>query len=110
MQPLPKFLFATGENLGAGLIVQTAQPLVFGRIIQFQDYLQLLAQLDKFIASSQVQGYSILIVYGGILGKGNVLQTSGDLRPPQATLDEMANFYLTEKVLPHKARFKRYLL
>lgn len=108
MTPLPKIIYGQGEGLGAGILIYN-QPLpIVGRIIQYKSLLDMQENLNA-LAYSVVPGYSIAILYAGILGRGNVLMGNKDaLEQIQPVLDQLASWYLKEKILPHKSRFKRF--
>jgi hypothetical protein len=113
MNQIPDYLYAQGEGLGAGVIIMNQTPPFVGRVIQYEDYLTMQSILSKSepIAFATVQGYSIAIIYGGILGKGHRIPAyQGALEEIQSILEQMAHYYLQTRILPHQSRFKRFLL
>lgn len=113
MNQLPKYLYANGDGVGAGVIIHTEQPLIVGRVILYDDYWQMseILKTKPPLAFSALPGFSIAIIFGGILGE-NRLRLTGpdDLNLVQAIINTMAAVYYRDRVEKHKARFKRYLI
>jgi hypothetical protein len=105
---------ADGTDLGAGIVIHTNNPLVFGRVILYDNFYAMSKALkDKPpLAYAALPGYSIAIIFGGVLGMdGRIRMTSeDDLRVIQAIINAMAGFYMQNKITPHLGRFKRYLI
>jgi hypothetical protein len=117
MIKLPRYLYANGKteegkDLGAGIIISTTEPLIYGRIILYDNYYAMSEQLNSKppLAYAALPGYCIAIIFGGILGEGSRIKISSedDIKTIEAILNAMAAWYLKNKVIAHKGRFRRY--
>jgi hypothetical protein len=116
---LPNYLYANGKDdeagidLGAGCIISTRTPLVIGRIILYDNFYAMSKALQDRppLAYAAIPGYSIALIFGGILGQDRLRITSpDDLKTIEAILNAMAAHYHKDKVLKHFNRYKRYLI
>lgn len=116
---LPRYIYANGEdkeldiNLGAGLILSTSPPLVIGRIILYDNFYSMSKALQDRppLAYAAIPGYSIALIFGGILGQDRLRITSpDDLKTIEAILNAQAAWYIKYKLEPHRSRFKRYII
>jgi hypothetical protein len=114
LNKLPLIIQATApKELGAGLLLRTEHPLIIGKIIQFASYPDMIQQLNsgKFIVYSTIPGYSIAIVYAGIMGRGYKISGEPEAaREIQTILDEFRNWYIENKIEAFHSQFKRYKL
>lgn len=109
MNPLPKYLHATAPDTGAGFIINTETGII-GKVIQFTDHTEMLTQINsgKWIAQAGVRGYSILLVYSGVISKGYKLL--GRIEEAEAEMQSQANWYLKAKIETHFTRFNIFRL
>jgi len=116
LKMLPNYVFIVpnkdAPDMGAGFILHTKQPFELGRVVKlnpspfaFTEY------KNKFnpLIMAEVPGYSILIAFAGNLF-GNKVQVSGkDWEAElQKIYNEMAQFFLDEKVNNNVGYYKRY--
>ena len=94
---LPEFVFIDPVNFpGAGLILYTEMPHYLGRVVKYKP--SEFAALNKGVFA-QCEGFSIVIQeMEGLLGH----------RATQSALSDMANFYLTVKILPNLGYYKKF--
>lgn len=112
MKDIP-YLYANAEGLGAGVILSTRTPLVIGRIILYDNYYSMSKALQDRppLAYAAIPGYSIALIFGGILGQEKLRITSpDDIKTIEAILNAQAAWYMKHKLEPHKSRYKRYLI
>jgi hypothetical protein len=112
LNPLPNHIYANGEDLGAGLVISTRNPLVYSRVVLYDDFYAMSKALkDKPpLAYVAIPGYSIALIFGGILGmEGKVRLTSqDDIKVIEAVLNAQGAWYHKNKIERHKSRFRRY--
>jgi hypothetical protein len=111
-EKLPRILQITfPPQVGAGILLLNDINPIMGRIILFSSYPEMVQQINagKFFIYSTLPGYSILIAYEGILGRGRRLDPS-QTNYIKEIVDEMAKFYFEQRVEANKSRYKRYLI
>jgi hypothetical protein len=112
MNPLPRYLFCKNEELGAGLVILNEPLPLCARIIQYKDNITMLQALNSRppIAFSVVPGYSVALIYAGVIGRGfKLIGGPQALAEVQSKVEEMTRWYFEEFVqrFPHKhKRFK----
>lgn len=115
---LPQFVFiapnTTAPEMGAGFILQTKEPFCLGRIIKLKpDPFAVSNYKNEFkpLVFSQVENYSILIVFAGTLGGNKIRVTGQDWeRDLQHLYDLMSYWFLDEKIQNNKGYYKRYII
>jgi len=114
---LPPFVFiapnCSAPDMGAGFVLQTKEPYYLGRIVKLKPIqFAVLNYKNEFkpLVFSQVENYSILIVFAGTLG-GNKVRVNGQEweKDLQFIFDKMADFMLNEKIKNNAGYYKRYL-
>jgi hypothetical protein len=115
---LPQFVFiapnASAPEMGAGFVLLTREPFYLGRIIKLKpDPFAVSNYKNEFkpLVYSQVENYSILIVFAGTLG-GNKIRVNGQEweRDLQNLYDQMSYWFLDEKIQNNKGYYKRYII
>jgi hypothetical protein len=115
---LPKFVFIapnqSDASMGSGFILHTKDPYELGRIIKLKpDPFAVSNYKNEFkpLVFSQVENYSILIVFSGTLGGNKVRVNSQDWeRDLQHLYDQMSYWFLDEKIQNNKGYYKRYII
>jgi hypothetical protein len=107
---LPEYVFVypASDLPGAGIILRTKEPMFFGRVLKFKredEYLTDVAQYNG-VARSNVKGYTIDIIYGGCLTKVAFDVNTKNLI--ETVIDEMANYYLREKIQTEPHKFTKF--
>jgi hypothetical protein len=115
---LPTFVFIapnqSDPSMGSGFILHTKDPYELGRIIKLKpDPYAITNYKNEFkpLIYSQVENYSILIVFAGTLG-GNKIRVNGQdwERDLQHLYDQMSYWFLDEKIANNKGYYKRYII
>lgn len=105
------FIHPEIDGQGHGTILLTQSPYFTGRVIKFESADEYSKFLTKYrcYPIAKVKGYRIAIQYAGAMdGLINDLNDS-EFEKAQEVLDEMAEYYLKERV-SKKYNFKRYAL
>jgi hypothetical protein len=114
---LPKFVFIAPSkseiSMGSGFVLHTKEPYELGRIIKLTPGpYSIINYVNEFkpLIHSVVDNYSILISFAGNLSGYKVRVNSqyweADL---QKLYEQMAHWFLIEKVENNKNYYKRYL-
>lgn len=105
---MTNYIFATDPHTPeAVFIIKTAFPSIVARVIMFsdkmdmEDFKALKASVNSF-NGAQVPGYSILIVPAGELPMDKPRS-----REPVTIWHEMADFFLTNKILKNERPYRR---
>jgi hypothetical protein len=115
MLKLPKYLIASNRaELPSPLILSTCSPFMVGQVWSFKDPYEFITMVNNYkgIGLSTVTGYQILITFEGVF-TGNKMQITNPLNikgDVKKVLDEMAEFYLSEKIQSKQSFYKKYLL
>jgi len=99
------FIDSTPVFPGAGLILCTSSPHHIGKVLKLKrssDYDDFLSKADYPVG--KVDKYRVCILYAGTLS-GN----ASDLKPIQTILDDMADWYLENKIKRTPHGFKHLL-
>lgn len=120
MSKIPEYVFIEhpSELKDKLLIMHTRSPLIIGHVWRFRKYPELIEFIEKhsnkpdFICEA-VPGYMIVItnytpynIENDSLVPVDITNANRDLFKDAIT--DMCSFYLTERILPNVARFKRY--
>ncbi len=113
MKPLPRIIYGVTKELGAGILVlnDNNQLPVVARVIQYKNYHEMIQQLNAKppIAHTIIPGYCIALIFSGYIGRGYRLIGGNDvISEIQGILNEMAEWYINNKINQHKTQFKRY--
>lgn len=102
---MPNFLFCTDSQLpGAGHILSTAPPYILAKVLKFSTRQDLQTFLSKHTSPTvSVPGYNILL---------NFYTTFTAYTPPyddiRQVLQQMAEYYHTEKIITNLRYYKKY--
>lgn len=112
---IPEILFAVGteEDGGCGYLIlnEFGQLPICGKVVQYKSHIAMLTAISNKepLAFAPVVGYSIAIVFAGIIGGGSRLSVQSDTAAKLTkVMERMAHWYLSNKCERHKGRFKRY--
>ena len=106
---LPKFcIIENKQELPMPFVLLTEKPFLIGRIFATYDEDQLSKTLDDIanerIVGVRIPGYSVFVLANGCLA--GEWTNERDAKP---LLERMGEFYRTERIEPHKNRYKRYI-
>lgn len=114
MQRLPSFLFATSPEIEWGMVVSTTPPFIISKTMNFNNknldkYDAFMTRLnnnsDPFSAFFKIPGYRMVMIYSTSLQPINAMEHQKEIR---VVIQEMANYYLQEKILPNEGAFRKY--
>lgn len=111
---IPEIIQATFPNeLGAGVLILNRPPFlpIAGKIVKYNDLFSMQTALANKppIAYSVITGFSIAILYAGIIGKGNrLIGGANALTEAQGIMDEFAQWYLLNRIAVALPRYRRY--
>lgn len=103
----------TAPKMGAGFVLNCVEPFYLGRITKLNPGPYSIVNYKnefKPLIFSVVGNYSILIVFAGTLSRYNVRVNGQDWEADlQHIYDEMANWFLEEKINNNQGYYKKYL-
>lgn len=102
-----QFVFVHPENekeSGAGNIIQIAEPNMVAKISKYKE--EDLFEMYKILhpISVQVEGYKILLVFGGNMNP----EIDLDIATVKSVLSKMANYYFESRIKGKEYSFKQY--
>ena len=106
---LPKFcIIENKQELPMPYVLLTEKPYLIGRIYAISDENDRSAFLDSIanerITAVRIPGYSVFVIANGCLAG-----EWAEARDAKPLLKEMGEFYLTERIEPHRYRYKKFL-
>ena len=113
---LPQFLYIPpgldNPELGAGLILQTAEPFYIGKVYRFKSDSESTIFLSTYtpLVYSNILGYGIYIAFFGSLTNKIGVNNTSCKEELQKIFEEMADFYKKEKVEPKYGFYKKFKL
>lgn len=105
---LPKYFFADSPELpGAGFIIASDAPSYVCKVFKFRSAEDQESYTRTFRGRYiMITGYRIAIVFFGILGQQD--QEIADLDDFNVALQQMADFYLKERIIVNEKYHNRY--
>ena len=99
-------------ELGAGLILQTAEPFYLGKVYRFKSDAESMGFLTENppLVYSNVLGYSIYISFFNSLTNKVRVNNAAWQQELQEVFDSMAEFYEIEKIEPKRSFYKKFKL
>ena len=112
---IPPFIFFDTPALpGAGFILSTSWPFYIGKVYKFKTDSEMedfsaQKKASGFYVAGKPYGYRIIISYFNSLEKPPDIANNQTVDAVAKVFRQMADFYLTEKINPRPAAYKRYL-
>lgn len=110
-----KFVFISPTpstpEMGSGMIMCTEEPFYYGKVIRYKnDSESMHLVTNPPLAYSAVLGYSIYIVFEGSLTNKVRVNDSNWQAHLKNIFENMAQWYMQEKIQPNLTAFKRFKL